>query len=249
MRRGHVQGISIPSPTFLLIQLSHTRCPTECKLTRADASWSCAVKLHFHTDVHGDSVPLRVENFGDAISDKAEVEERIRRAQRAILNPSTSPSVFLGGVEVEENESSFSRNYISLEISGRELEDLSFVDLPGLIASVGHNGREEDIKLVRDLVISYIERESCVILLTVACESRCQISLWKTLFTSLYSLQPISRIRARTTLRSSTIRKANVPWVSHFSYGLKLTSDLSTPQGSSLNLIAFLEMRRNLGFD
>ena len=99
------------------------------------------------------------------------MEERIRRAQRAILNPSTNHSIFLGGATVEENETSFSRNYISLEIGGRELEDLSFVDLPGLIASVGEHGRVVDIELVRNLVISYIERESCVILLTVACES------------------------------------------------------------------------------
>ena len=99
------------------------------------------------------------------------MEERIRRAQRAILNPGTSLSVFLSGADVEENEMTFSRNYISLELSGRELEDLSFVDLPGLIASVGQHGNAGDIELVRKLVISYIERESCVILLTVACES------------------------------------------------------------------------------
>jgi len=79
--------------------------------------------------------------------------------------------MFLSGATIDDNETSFSRNYISLEISGRELEDLSFVDLPGLIASVGQHGRVDDIELVRGLVVSYIERESCVILLTVACES------------------------------------------------------------------------------
>jgi len=99
------------------------------------------------------------------------VEERIRRAQRAILNPSTSLTTFLGGATVKDNEISFSRNYISLEISGRELEDLSFVDLPGLIASVGEHGKEDDIELVQKLVTSYIKKKSCVILLTVACES------------------------------------------------------------------------------
>ena len=79
--------------------------------------------------------------------------------------------IFLSGTTVEDNETSFSCNYISLEISGQELEDLSFVDLLGLIASVGEHGRVDNIKLVRNLVISYIERESCVILLTVTCES------------------------------------------------------------------------------
>ena len=79
---------------------------------------------------------------------------------------------FLEGTDVGENESSFSRNYVSLEISGKELADLSFVDLPGLIASVGKAGHDHDIELVKNLVTSYIEKESCVILLTVACESQ-----------------------------------------------------------------------------
>ncbi|KAG6327681.1 hypothetical protein ID866_11408, partial [Astraeus odoratus] len=57
------------------------------------------------------------------------------------------------------------------EISGRDLADLSFVDLPGLIASVGQGGNVQDIELVKDLVISYIEKPSCLILLTVACET------------------------------------------------------------------------------
>ena len=41
----------------------------------------------------------------------------------------------------------------------------------GLIASVGASGKESDIALVKGLVTSYIEKESCIILLTVACES------------------------------------------------------------------------------
>ncbi|KAG6328165.1 hypothetical protein ID866_10924 [Astraeus odoratus] len=69
------------------------------------------------------------------------------------------------------NETSFSRNYVSLEISGRELVDLAFVDLPGLIASVGQAGHESDIELVKNLVTSYIEKPSCVIMLTIACET------------------------------------------------------------------------------
>ncbi|KAF9230465.1 hypothetical protein BU15DRAFT_83597 [Melanogaster broomeanus] len=62
-------------------------------------------------------------------------------------------------------------SYVSLEISGSELEDLSFVDLPGLIMGVGRAGNERDIDLVKLLVTSYIQKESCVILLTVACET------------------------------------------------------------------------------
>jgi hypothetical protein len=42
----------------------------------------------------------------------------------------------------------------------------------GLIASVSSDrGTDDDITLVKNLVTSYIKKPSCIILLTVACES------------------------------------------------------------------------------
>jgi hypothetical protein len=113
--------------------------------------------------------------FGPPITDKADVEDRIRRAQRAILNPGINEQKFLHELEDQTDdqaELSFSRNCVSLEISGKDVADLSFVDLPGLIASVGSAGKTGDIDLVKGLVTSYIEKPSCVILLTVTCESK-----------------------------------------------------------------------------
>ncbi|KAI6044500.1 P-loop containing nucleoside triphosphate hydrolase protein [Pisolithus marmoratus] len=174
---GHLHEVCLPFPFLIRLQ-SVTRpilrgVPTECKLTQAGTPWTCVVKLHFVTDEYGSPIKPIISAFGDAISNKADVEERIRRAQRAILNPNTDYKKFLEGYEVPSgaNEVSFSRNYVSLEISGRELADLSFVDLPGLIASVGRAGNENDIDLVKSLVTSYIEKPSCLILLTVACET------------------------------------------------------------------------------
>ena len=43
--------------------------------------------------------------------------------------------------------------------------------LLGLIASSGSDGSNNDINLIRSLAISYIKKPSCLILLTVACES------------------------------------------------------------------------------
>ena len=72
--------------------------------------------------------------FGAVITDKSHVEERIRRAQRAILNPSISHEAFLSGPdgEPDEKELSFSKNCVCLELSGPDLTDLSFCDLPGM---------------------------------------------------------------------------------------------------------------------
>ena len=72
--------------------------------------------------------------FGLPIRDKSDVEERIRRAQRVILNPSTNYETFLSGPDEDPDggsELSFSKNCVCLELSGPDLMDLSFCDLPG----------------------------------------------------------------------------------------------------------------------
>lgn len=66
---------------------------------------------------------------------QVDIEDRLRRAQLAILSPDTNPSVFLLDDQVHSTMSSagaaFSQNYISVEISGPEITNLSFCDLPG----------------------------------------------------------------------------------------------------------------------
>lgn len=79
----------------------------------------------------------RNQQFGKVIYDKELVEERIRRAQRAILNPTVKPKQFLNRdiddeVDGMEGQLSFSNNCVSLQISGPDVADLSFCDLPGL---------------------------------------------------------------------------------------------------------------------
>lgn len=74
--------------------------------------------------------------FGDIIYDKVQVEERIRRAQRAILNPEKPAKYFLESEDEDQHsaELSFSNNCVSLQISGPDVADLSFCDLPGKFA-------------------------------------------------------------------------------------------------------------------
>ncbi|KAH9917093.1 P-loop containing nucleoside triphosphate hydrolase protein [Amylocystis lapponica] len=161
-----ISGITLPRASGTC-----TRCPTGCRLSHSDKPWQCSVSLHFTTDERGEPLKqVRNVTFGDPIADKAEVEERIRRAQRAILNPHTNYlHILQGDVDTSvDSELTFSMNFVSLQITGRDIADLSFVDLPGLIASGGSPG---DIGLVTNLVTSYVSRPSCIILLTVACET------------------------------------------------------------------------------
>jgi len=103
--------------------------------------------LRFIQDSNGQTLgQVRNEIFGDAILDKAQVEERIRRAQRAILNPSKPAKTFLQGdnEDDEATELSFSINCVSLQISGPDVADLSFYDLPGArFLSATRNWRRE----------------------------------------------------------------------------------------------------------
>ncbi|KAH7908274.1 P-loop containing nucleoside triphosphate hydrolase protein [Hygrophoropsis aurantiaca] len=162
-----ISGITLPRAIGTC-----TRCPTECKLSFSEEPWRCVVKLLITTDADGKPRDVYNEPFGPEITDKAEVEERIRRAQRAILNPNTKPRQYLEDDETDRRtQVSFSKNRVTLEISGPDVADLSFIDLPGLIVSVSNGGNASDIALVRDLVSSYIEKPSCVILLTVTCET------------------------------------------------------------------------------
>ncbi len=81
-------------------------------------------------DAHG---KLDTKQFGEAIYDKSQVEERLRRAQRAILNPKESMKDFLVGEDKDlaKNQLTFSSDCVSLQISGPDVADLSFCDLPG----------------------------------------------------------------------------------------------------------------------
>lgn len=110
----------------------------ECRLTRSERDWSCQIKIRW--EYHNDGRTRREEvaevDFGPFLSDKALVEPMLRRAQAAILNPDISPSSFAemsdDGLKAGSDTLPFSRNVICLELSGPDLVDLSFVDLPGM---------------------------------------------------------------------------------------------------------------------
>ncbi|KZT28391.1 hypothetical protein NEOLEDRAFT_1154609 [Neolentinus lepideus HHB14362 ss-1] len=155
-----ISGITLPRSKGTC-----TRCPTECKLTTSKESWQCKVSLRFETDEYGEPLgQARNVQFGDIIQDKAD---------RAVLSPGTNFRDFLDDDDSVENAAgqlAFTTNSISLQISGPDVADLSFVDLPGLIANVSQGGDVRDIKLVEELVNKYIKKPSCIILLIVTCE-------------------------------------------------------------------------------
>jgi len=73
------------------------------------------------------------ELFGDDMVDRDLVEDRVLRAQLAVLNPSLPAESFLEGNAVSRTptELSFSPSIVCLEITGPEYSNISFIDLPG----------------------------------------------------------------------------------------------------------------------
>ena len=103
--------------------------------------WQCQVLLRIETDVDGNKIQAREEKFGPLLTEKADLEEVLRRAQLAILNPSLPSDFFVefdtSSLKPGERPSGslrqlqFSNNVVCLDLAGPDIIDLSFIDLPG----------------------------------------------------------------------------------------------------------------------
>ena len=119
------------------------RCPMECRLVRNDGPWQCQVRLRRESDATGKEV--KEVPFGPLLQDKAQLEEMLRRAQLAILNPSLPSSFFedfdTKSLEPKERppgsakQLAFSNDVVCIDLKSPDVTDLSFIDLPGIIGS------------------------------------------------------------------------------------------------------------------
>jgi hypothetical protein len=114
----------------------------ECRLKSSNKPWKCQVKLRWERDENG----IKLDNpfeipFGPPLPNEDELENTLRRAQLAILNPSVASKNFvdLDLSDVKPNlaplgdrkQLSFSSNIVCVDISSPLVSDLSFIDLPG----------------------------------------------------------------------------------------------------------------------
>lgn len=113
----------------------------------SSSPWECQIFLRKEVQDNGRPVSGvgREEKFGPAIADKTLLEDMIKRAQLAILNPSIQPHRFVnfdlttlsqGTAPLgSSRQLGFSPNVVCLDISGPGVTDLAFIDLPGLLSS------------------------------------------------------------------------------------------------------------------
>jgi hypothetical protein len=110
-------------------------------MSRKEAFWCCRVTLFREADENGNPLqtPEKIE-FGPDIYDENHVTDRILRAQLAILHrhhiqelldASASELETLKERLSQMRAPEFSSDSIRVDIEGQEIQDLSFVDLPG----------------------------------------------------------------------------------------------------------------------
>src|ERR1700722_19341102 len=161
-----------------------TRCPLEISVLDHPGPWTAEVKLHrkwteveTNSDADGafpgwsESPSSFLEHFCD-VSNTADLELAIQRAQLATLNPSKSLKQYLrisaatATKQVVSSDLQFSPNPVVVEIRGDNLPNLSFVDLPGIISQsdAGHHL----VTLVQTLARYYMKQKNTLILLVVS---------------------------------------------------------------------------------
>ena len=115
-----------------------------CRLSKSSEPWKCTISLNFSASRSKKSKKAVVVQFGEIITDQSQVEERIRRAQRAILSPDTDHTLFLNKPEEQcpRTELTFTSDSVQIEISDRNLTNLSFFDLPGLFLQFSVTSRD-----------------------------------------------------------------------------------------------------------
>jgi Dynamin family len=105
-----------------------TKCPMEVRLCESNSqAWNCNVSLR-HS---GPSIPPVIP-FAST-TDKRAVEDILRRAQLAILNPGHDIESFKGeDCSLPTGGAPFSEDTVVVEIVGAPC-DITFIDLPGFV--------------------------------------------------------------------------------------------------------------------
>ncbi|KAJ5776351.1 uncharacterized protein N7511_001362 [Penicillium nucicola] len=167
-----------------------TRCPMEINLSDSDTPWKCVVhiaKRYMHVPDDKDRKtkfpskenplgPWKFDSSGGedehfkTLFNKSEVKQAIWWAQLAVLNPQMHCQEFVPGNKRTTEQTAlvkFSPNAVRLDISGPGLPNLSFYDLPGVISQTEQDGEKYLVRLVENLVKSYVSQRHCIVILTM----------------------------------------------------------------------------------
>ncbi|KAI1823128.1 P-loop containing nucleoside triphosphate hydrolase protein [Xylaria intraflava] len=172
-----------------------TRCPLHIRMS-SSSHWSCSISLQqpyryevpkgpiVQSDVTDDNPfppwvaqPMKKIVFKTIYEhDSMSIENILRWAQIATLNPSQNPKQFVPGEGIYAKETDleaanlateakFSPNIISLEMKGPL--NISFVDLPGIFAVSDSKGDDYLVDVVENLTRKYVRQKEAIIMLAL----------------------------------------------------------------------------------
>ncbi|KAF2728002.1 hypothetical protein EJ04DRAFT_593292 [Polyplosphaeria fusca] len=145
-----ISGVSFPVKGSLC-----TRFPTELILRKTpDVGVSVSIVPH---QSHTESERASLRNFGETLDGFDKLPELIEKAKTAMAIGSFGQA--------------FSRDLLRVEVSGPDRPHLTIVDLPGLIHSETKQQSSSDIKLVQDVVKSYMKEPRSIILAVVSAKN------------------------------------------------------------------------------
>ncbi|RMY59838.1 hypothetical protein D0865_01853 [Hortaea werneckii] len=103
------------------------------------------------------------------IHDKNLLEETLKRAQLALLNPRANPAQYQSAyTSWTKSEVAFSPNLVHIQINGPDLPELSFFDLPGAINVHRDPNEQHLVAFIQRLLQNYIRDEQSLILLALS---------------------------------------------------------------------------------
>jgi Dynamin family/Dynamin central region len=167
-----------------------TRVPLEVSLTKYDGPWTASISLLQKWQPAGPGTKKKEKLHPWAerqppifthfltITDPEKLTNVIRWAQAALLNPNDDP---VGYAEKAANEVppvvhqgpfGFSPNPIQVDIKAENLPELSFKDLPGIIAQASAaDGGKHAVELIKEIAKRYASEENTLIVLVISMES------------------------------------------------------------------------------
>ena len=161
-----------------------TRCPFQITTTAKEqgAPWKCELSLQsryaYQPNARGGrdgydgwvEQEIKVFHFG-TFHDKNSLEEALRRAQLAILNPQVTPELYqnASATRSKATKINFSPNVVRMDIEGPDLPELSFFDLPGAI-NVDQDGNQKIVEFIEKLIKHYLRDEKALILLACSAD-------------------------------------------------------------------------------
>ena len=144
------------------------------------------------------------------MTSKEEVPSVLYWAQMATLNPGTHWKKYVPHAKMtapETLEVKFSPNVVRLDISGPELPNLSFYDLPGVINVAEIDEERYLVGLVKNLVKEYIKSDNCVNLLALPMtDDAANSSAAGIIKEAQAERRTIGKKRLQTTKRQTNIR-------------------------------------------